>query len=145
MTNDAGSSPEPSNLQTFEPANTGGRLSVEWNRSDELMDRARAVIAGGVNSNVRLGMQPRPPFFSHGTGPRITDVDGNTYLDYVLGQGPLIHGHSHPELLRAASEGMQHGMMFAAQHEGEIELAEKVCAMVPGAELVRFSSAGSEA
>lgn len=108
------------------------------------MERARRVIAGGVNSNVRLTAVPRPLFFSHGEGPRITDVDGNTYIDYVLGQGPLIHGHSHPELLKAATEGMQRGMMFAAQHDLEIELAERICARVPTADLVRFGSSGSE-
>lgn len=117
---------------------------MEWSRSEELLERARGVIAGGVNSNVRLTAVPRPLFFSHGRGPRITDVDGNTYLDFVLGQGPLIHGHSHPELLAAASEGMQRGMMFAAQHEAEIRLAEKICSLVPGADRVRFGSSGSE-
>ncbi len=117
---------------------------MEWKRSEELMERARQVIAGGVNSNVRLTAVPRPLFFSHGKGPRITDVDGNTFIDYVLGQGPLIHGHSHPELLQAAAEGMQRGMMFAAQHDLEIELAERVCRRVPTADLVRFGSSGSE-
>lgn len=117
---------------------------MDWPHSDALMERARAVIAGGVNSNVRLLSVPKPLFFSHGQGSRITDVDGHTYLDYILGQGPLIHGHGHPELLKAAQEGMSRGMMFAAQHEGEVRLAEKVCAMVPAAERVRFASAGSE-
>jgi glutamate-1-semialdehyde 2,1-aminomutase len=117
---------------------------VEWKRSEELLERAKRVIAGGVNSNVRLTAIPKPLYFSHGEGPRITDVDGNTYLDYVLGQGPLIHGHSHPELLKAAADAMQKGMMFAAQHEYEIALAEKVCALVPSAERVRFGSSGSE-
>lgn len=117
---------------------------MDWSQSDELLERARGVIAGGVNSNVRLTAVPKPLFFSHGQGSRITDVDGNTYLDFVLGQGPLIHGHSHPELLSAATAGMQRGMMFAAQHEAEIRLAEKICSVVPGADLVRFGSSGSE-
>jgi len=117
---------------------------MDWSRSEELLERARTVIAGGVNSNVRLTAVPRPLFFSHGQGATITDVDGNNYLDFVLGQGPLIHGHSHPQLLEAAAEGMQRGMMFAAQHEAEIRLAEKICSLVPGADLVRFGSSGSE-
>jgi glutamate-1-semialdehyde 2,1-aminomutase len=117
---------------------------MEWSRSEELLERARKVIAGGVNSNVRLTAVPRPLFFSHGEGPRITDVDGNVYLDYVLGQGPLIHGHSHPALLAAAASGMQRGMMFAAQHEAEVRLAERICDLVPGAERVRLGSSGSE-
>lgn len=117
---------------------------MDWSRSEELLERARGVIAGGVNSNVRLTAVPQPLFFSHGQGATITDVDGNDYLDFVIGQGPLIHGHSHPELLAAAAAGMQRGMMFAAQHEAEIRLAEKICALVPGADLVRFGSSGSE-
>lgn len=115
-----------------------------WSQSEALLNRARAVIPGGVNSNVRLLAVPQPLFFAHGEGARITDVDGNTYLDFVLGQGPLIHGHSHPELLRAAQEGMSRGMMFAAQHEGEIRLAERICELVPCAERVRVACAGSE-
>src|SRR3712207_4066592 len=98
------------------------------------MARARKSIAGGVNSNICLGALPRPLFFSHGSGPRITDVDGNTYLDYLLGQGPLIHGHSHPELLRAATETMQRGQMVAAQHEDEITRGERMCSLVGRAE-----------
>lgn len=117
---------------------------MDWTRSEDLLDRARRVIAGGVNSNVRLAAQPQPLFFSHGRDARITDADGNTYLDYVLGQGPLIHGHSHPELLEAANAAMLRGMMFAAQHEAEIELAERICSLVPSAERVRFGSSGSE-
>ena len=113
-------------------------------RSTELLERARRVIAGGVNSNVRLGSLPQPLFFTSGLGARITDADGNEYLDYVLGQGPLIHGHSHPELIEAAAAAMRRGMMFAGQHEGEIELAERICEMVSSAERVRIGSSGSE-
>ncbi|MBM3459796.1 MAG: aminotransferase class III-fold pyridoxal phosphate-dependent enzyme, partial [Armatimonadetes bacterium] len=108
------------------PEREGNRSAVKRERSKELLARAAAVIAGGVNSNVRLASLPQPLFFREGRGPRIWDEDGNEYLDYVLGQGPLIHGHSHPALLAAAQEGMARGMMFAGQHVGEIELAERV-------------------
>src|SRR5437588_3879828 len=117
---------------------------MDHRRSTELLARARGVIAGGVNSNVRLLGLPQPLFFARGEGPRITDVDGNVYIDYVLGQGPLIHGHSHPELLEAAADAMRQGMMFAAQHEGEIRLAEMICSLVPCAERIRLGSSGSE-
>jgi glutamate-1-semialdehyde 2,1-aminomutase len=113
-------------------------------RSTALLERAKQVIAGGVNSNVRLAALPQPLFFDHGAGSHIFDADGNEYIDYVLGQGPLIHGHCHPALLRAAVAGMERGMMFAGQHEAEIELAERVCRLVPSAERVRFGSSGSE-
>lgn len=118
---------------------------MDWSNSEALLQRARRVLPGGVNSNVRLLAVPRPLFFERGEGARITDVDGNVYLDYVLGQGPLIHGHGHPELLRAAAAAMQRGMMFAAQHEAEVRLAERICELVPCAERVRVSSTGSEA
>ncbi len=117
---------------------------MHLNRSSELLERAKHVVAGGVNSNVRLLALPQPIFFSEGHGSRIRDVDGNEYIDYVLGQGPLIHGHGNPRLLAAARESMERGMMFAGQHEGEIELAEAICRLVPAAERVRIGSSGSE-
>lgn len=117
---------------------------MDHHRSRALLERARAVIPGGVNSNVRLLAQPAPLFFAHGRGACITDVDGNTYLDYVLGQGPLIHGHAREELTRAACAALERGTLFAAQHEAEVELAERVCRLVPAAERVRFGSSGSE-
>lgn len=117
---------------------------MDWTRSSELLERARKSLPGGVNSNIRMGSIPQPLFYQRGAGPRLTDVDGNVYLDYVLGQGPLIHGHCHPELLRAAVEAMEQGFVFAAQHEAELLLAERVCELVPSADRARFASSGTE-
>ena len=117
---------------------------MELGRSGEWLRRAERVIAGGVNSNVRLAALPQPLFFERGQGAIITDVDGNDYLDFVLGQGPLIHGHGQPELLAAARSAMERGMMFAGQHDLEVELAERICRLVPSAERVRIGSSGSE-
>eukprot|EP00929_Paragymnodinium_shiwhaense_P014418 TRINITY_DN122327_c0_g1_i1.p1 TRINITY_DN122327_c0_g1~~TRINITY_DN122327_c0_g1_i1.p1 ORF type:complete len:444 (+),score=81.55 TRINITY_DN122327_c0_g1_i1:27-1358(+) len=118
-------------------------MSLE--RSRELYERSCRAIAGGVNSNFRLLQKPHPLFFTSGKGSRLTDADGNVYVDYILGLGPLIFGHSPDFLLQAVAEKMQLGQMFAAQHELELVLAEKIQATVPCAELVRFSSSGTEA
>jgi glutamate-1-semialdehyde 2,1-aminomutase len=73
------------------------------------------------------------------------DVDGNEYVDYVLGQGPLLFGHSHPQIVEAVTKQISRGQIYSAQHALEVEVAELVCELVPCAELVRFNSVGSEA
>jgi glutamate-1-semialdehyde 2,1-aminomutase len=73
------------------------------------------------------------------------DVDDNEYVDYVLGQGPLLFGHSHPRIVEAVTEQVSRGQIYSAQHALEVEVAELVCELVPCAELVRFNSVGSEA
>jgi glutamate-1-semialdehyde 2,1-aminomutase len=93
---------------------------------------------------VRLTTKPQPLFFSKASGSRIWDADGNEYIDYVLGQGPIFLGHTHPVVVEAVEKGLRRGQLFAGQHEGEIELAELVCELVPCAEMVRFSSTGTE-
>ena len=115
--------------------------------SQDLFDRGRAVIPGGVNSPVRafrsVGGTPR--FFASGQGPRVTDVDGNTYLDYVGSWGPLILGHAHPAVVGAATEAVRSGSTFGAPTEGEVRLAETIAAAVPGVDMVRLVSSGTEA
>jgi glutamate-1-semialdehyde 2,1-aminomutase len=116
-------------------------------RSDELYDRARRVIPGGVNSPVRafgaVGGTPR--FIDHGEGPYVFDADGNRYLDLVGSWGPLILGHAHPQVVRAVTEACGRGMTFGAPCAGEVELAERIVAAYPGLEQVRFVSSGTEA
>jgi glutamate-1-semialdehyde 2,1-aminomutase len=119
-------------------------VSRELKRATALSERARAVIAGGVSSDARR-MPGTPLYVDRARGSRLWDVDGNSYLDYVLGQGPAILGHSPDVLVDAVAEQVRRGVTFSAQHRTEIEVAERVCAMVPGAELVRFNSVGSEA
>lgn len=101
-------------------------------------------MAGGVSSHFRMGGTPHPLFFTHGKGARIYDVDGNEYLDFTLSQGPMILGHSHPEVIRRVNEEMNRGQLFAGQHMLELELAETVQRLIPCAELIRFSNSGSE-
>lgn len=114
-------------------------------RSIANLERSRKSLAGGVSSNVRAGDKPYPLFFERGLGSHLWDVDGNEYVDYVLGRGPLILGHTHPEVIDATCAQLQRGQIYAAQHELEFELAERVCRIVPCAELVRFGISGSEA
>jgi glutamate-1-semialdehyde 2,1-aminomutase len=116
-----------------------------FDRSVALLAEARRRVAGGVSSNVRYGDAPVPLFFERGEGPRLHDVDGNVLIDYVLGNGPAILGHAHPAVIAAVSAALSRGQAFAGQHEGEIRLAERIAALVPSAELVRFSVSGSEA
>jgi len=114
-------------------------------KSQALLRRAEKVLAGGVSSNVRRGDKPFPLYYAGGSGPYLSDADGNRYVDYVLGRGPLILGHSQPDVLDAACAQLNRGQIYAAQHEAEIELAERVTRIVPSAELVRFGISGSEA
>ncbi len=116
----------------------------KWQRSRERFERAKQSLAGGVSSNVRLAAQPHPLFFDHAAGALIYDVDGNEYIDYVLSQGPMILGHSHPAVLDAVNAAMHKGQLYAGQHELEIELAEKLVEVIPSAELCRFGLSGSE-
>lgn len=117
----------------------------KYDRSRQLLERSKQFLAGGVSSNVRAGDKPYPLFFERGQGSKIYDVDGNEYIDYVLGRGPLILGHSHPAIVEAVKVQVERGQIYAAQHELEITLSEKLCRIIPCAELVRFSSSGSEA
>jgi len=115
-----------------------------YERSRQLYERACKSMAGGVSSHFRMGGYPHPLFFTKGEGSRIYDVDGNEYLDFTLSQGPLILGHSHPEVLKRVADETALGQLFAGQHELELELAEKLQSLISCAELIRFSNSGSE-
>ncbi len=116
-------------------------------RSQQLFDRGRAVMPGGVSSPVRAfrSVGGTPVFYRAGEGPRFTDVDGNTYLDFVMSWGPLILGHAHPAVVEAVDAAVERGLSFGAPCEAEVELAEKVVASYPGVDMVRFVSSGTEA
>ncbi|MBI5757752.1 MAG: aspartate aminotransferase family protein [Planctomycetales bacterium] len=116
-----------------------------YEKSKELHERASRVLAGGVSSEFRRFSTPHPLFYAKGQGNRIVDVDGNEFLDFTLSQGPLILGHSHPEVLAAVAKASADGQLFAGQHLLELELAERLNRIIPCAELMRFSLSGSEA
>ena len=117
---------------------------MKQDRSHELYERLKRSMAGGVSSNARLRELPIPPFFDRGEGSRLYDVDGNEHIDYVLGRGPVIFGHSPDFLVDAVIEAMQTGQVYGAQHELEIEVSETIQKIVPCAELVRYASSGTE-
>jgi glutamate-1-semialdehyde 2,1-aminomutase len=113
--------------------------------SRQLLRKAQEYIPGGLSSSVRSMAPPSPLFFRSGSGVNITDADGNTYIDYALGWGPLILGHSHPRVLQSVVEQLERIQLPGGQHEIESIVAQKICQMVPCAEQVAFNSTGSEA
>lgn len=116
-------------------------------RNDELFDRARAVIPGGVNSPVRafgsVGGTPR--FYVSASGPYVTDADGRDYVDLVASWGPALVGHAHPEVIDAVVDAARRGLSFGASTPAETELAEEIRRRVPIAEKIRLVSTGTEA
>ncbi|MGH3441631.1 MAG: glutamate-1-semialdehyde 2,1-aminomutase [Nitriliruptorales bacterium] len=116
-------------------------------RSRQLFERAQRVIPGGVNSPVRaygsVGGTPR--FISRAEGAHVWDADGNRLVDLVMSWGPLPLGHAHPEVMAAAAAALSRGSTFGAPSEGEVELAEELCAAVPSLDEVRLVSSGTEA
>ena len=116
-------------------------------RSARLMERAMHRLPGGVNSPVRAfrSVGGDPLFMRRGEGSRIFDVDGNSYVDYVMSYGPLILGHTHPEIVEALERAIRDGTTFGAPTELEVELAELVCEVVPSMEMVRMTNSGTEA
>ena len=112
--------------------------------SRQLIAAASQSLPGGVNSNYRLGIAPTPLVFERGDGPYLYDVDGNRLIDYYLGMGPMILGHNPAPVLDAVQEQLKSGILYAGQSRIEQEAARLVCRMVPCAERVRFSCAGSE-
>lgn len=115
--------------------------------SKRLFDLAQHYIPGGVNSPVRAygSVDGEPPFIKRGQGAYIVDADNNQYIDYVCSWGPLIAGHTHPHILKKVTEALQQGMSFGAPTEVEVELAKKVCELMPAIEMIRFVSSGTEA
>ena len=116
-------------------------------RSAELYRRAQLLLPGGVNSPVRAmrSIGRDPLFIDRAEGAEITDVDGNTYVDYVCSWGPLIHGHAHPEVVEAVTDAAARGTTFGAPTAAEVELAELVCARMPAVDMLRMTSSGTEA
>lgn len=120
-------------------------MTCTFNRSAERIREAARFLPGGVSSNFRLGISPTPLVFDHAEGPFLHDVDGNRLIDYYLGMGPMILGHRPEAVVEAVRAQLERGILFGGQSEVEFEAAELVCAMLPSAEKVRFSSSGSEA
>ena len=116
-------------------------------RNDTLFARAQQSTPGGVNSPVRafrsVGGTPR--FITRAEGPYFWDADGKRYIDYIGSWGPAIVGHAHPQVIKAVQDAAANGLSFGAPTEGEIEIAEEICKLVPSIEQVRLVSSGTEA
>ena len=113
-------------------------------RSEELFERAKRLIPGGVNSPVRA-FKPYPFFTRYAEGSRIFDVDGKEYIDYCMGYGPLILGHAPRPVVEAVRDQLEKGTLYGTPTEQEVELAELICEAVPCAEMVRLVNTGTEA
>ncbi len=117
------------------------------NRNEELFQRAQQRIPAGVNSPVRAfrAVGGSPLFFERASGPRLWDANGKCYIDYVGSWGPMAAGHTHPAVVEAVQAAAARALSFGAPTEAEIELAEKICELVPSIEMVRLVSSGTEA
>ncbi|EMT52830.1 glutamate-1-semialdehyde 2,1-aminomutase [Brevibacillus borstelensis AK1] len=120
---------------------------MKMDNSSRMFEEAQRYIPGGVNSPVRAfkSVGGNPVYIAKGEGSRITDVDGNSYIDYIGSWGPLILGHAHPKVLAAIQEAAVLGTSFGAPTERETEMAKLVCEIVPSVEVVRMVNSGTEA
>jgi glutamate-1-semialdehyde 2,1-aminomutase len=116
-------------------------------KNESLFARAQRSIPGGVNSPVRAfrAVGGTPPFFERAAGAHLWDADGKRYIDYVGSWGPMLVGHTHPEVVAAVQAAAARALSFGAPTEAEIELAETLCRLVPSVERVRLVSSGTEA
>ena len=116
-------------------------------QNDVLFERAQKTIPGGVNSPVRAFRQVggTPRFIAKAQGPYFWDADNNRYIDLIMSWGPMIVGHANPEVVETVQRAAQTSFSYGAPTEGEIELAERICALMPSIEQVRMVSSGTEA
>ena len=123
------------------------RTAARRRASHAAFARARGLIPGGVNSPARAfgGVGGEPIFFASAEGQHLTDIDGNTYLDYIGSWGPMILGHRHPRVVAAIERALATGTSYGAPTEAESRLAELIVAAVPSIEKVRMVSSGTEA
>jgi len=120
---------------------------MRLSKSRNLFSRALRILPGGVDSPVRAfsAVGGRPLFIARARGARLEDVDGNTFIDYVMSWGPLIHGHAPRGLAEALAAAARRGTSFGAPSPLEVELGERVRRLMPSLERVRFVNSGTEA
>ena len=111
-------------------------------RSEEFLNRLSWVVPGGASANARCGS---PIAIACGEGAELIDLDGNRYVDYILGFGPILLGHGHPEVAEAVAKAMRRGTTFAFSHELEYAVAERIVRMCPSVEMVRLCNSGTDA
>src|SRR4051812_25637610 len=116
-------------------------------QSEKLFAEALNYIPGGVNSPVRAfrAVGGHPFFVNRAKGAHVFDVDGNDYIDYVCTWGPAILGHAHPKIIRAVQQAAEFGTSFGIPNPLELEMAKRICALVPSVQKVRMTNSGTEA
>jgi len=134
----------PSVTVPFDPERRERSVREKTKGSWERYMRAQRSLAGGVSSSLRRSARPYPLYFAYGSGAQVTDTDGNAYIDYGLAWGPLILGHAPPEIALAVEAQVRRGLTYGAQHDLEIEVAERLTAAIPCADLVCFANSGTE-
>lgn len=122
-------------------------MTYHHQNSENLFAAAQVHIPGGVNSPVRAfkGVSGTPVFFKHGKGAWLVDEDNNRYIDYVGSWGPMILGHSHPQVISRVKAAIDCGLSFGAPTAIEVSMADKVCSIMPGMDMVRMVNSGTEA
>jgi len=122
-------------------------MPMDTSRSQHLFARAQTLMPGGVNSPVRAfkSVGGEPFFVQRAEGAYLIDVDGNRYVDYVGSWGPMIAGHNHPAVLEAVTRTARDGLSFGVPNPLEVEMAERIAALVPSCEMVRMVNSGTEA
>src|SRR5690349_679163 len=120
---------------------------MKTGRSSKLFARAIDILPGGVDSPVRAfkSVGATPLFIKSAAGARLTDIDGNSFIDYVMSWGPLIHGHAPRGLVKAVAAAARLGTSYGAPSPLEVELGERVRKLMPSLQRVRFVSSGTEA
>jgi glutamate-1-semialdehyde 2,1-aminomutase len=120
---------------------------MNWEKSRRLFSKALKVIPGGVNSPVRAfkAVGANPIFIERAKGSKVYDVDGNSYIDYVLSWGPLILGHAHPAVVKALQSAVRNGTSYGAPTALETDLAERISRLYPSIEKIRMVNSGTEA
>ena len=120
-------------------------MSYSRKKSQPIFNRALNVLVKGVSSNFRFLGENETPIIARGKGARIWDADGNEFIDYRLGWGPIILGHADERVNQAVADHLENGTTFAATTELEVMVAEKLVNMIPGMEKLRFTNTGTEA
>ena len=118
---------------------------MEFSESLKAVEAGSKDVAGGVNSGFRTGLRPNPLVFTRANGCKLTDIDGNELIDYFLGMGPMLLGHSPKEVIAAAKAQLDVSLLVAGQTPHEYQAAHLINEMIPSSELVRFASSGAEA
>ena len=119
--------------------------SLNTTKTQAMFQRAKQVMPWGVSSNFRYWGDDITPVIARGEGSHVWDHDGNRYIDYRLAFGPIILGHADPRVNERVTQALANGTLFAHTHTLEIEVAERLIAMCPGVEKVRYANSGTEA